>query len=227
MDSYDVLEIQCTSASDFYHKYRKRLAGQRLLRNIRRVFIVALTIYFLVGFSSPTAQTSLVSDLTRRMNALQEVMDSEDEDVTNEITMLAEVIRFATDSRLIECEAMRYASLIHHASQLHEQDPIEIVALIVAESSFQNESINEKTGDFGLGQVNWKYWGQPNGLTPQDLIDPAINIVMTCEIFHHYGNNFDKYHRGDGIKSRAYSVNVKSILSLLKTHAKSLRAGMS
>ena len=132
-----------------------------------------------------------------------------------EILNLANMIQFITDNKLPEGKALRYAGLIFHASQKYGVNPPEIIALIMAESQFKENSINAKSGDYGLGQINWKHWGKDFGLSRQDLLDPAINIYMTCHVYKFFGNDFGKYHRGFGIRSKAYVVNVKSILSSL------------
>jgi soluble lytic murein transglycosylase-like protein len=137
-----------------------------------------------------------------------------------EILNLAAMIRFITNEQVSEGKALRYAGLIFHAAQKYGVNPLEIIALIMAESRFKEGSINAKTGDYGLGQVNWVHWGKDLGLTHQDLLDPAINIYMTCHIYNYFGKDFGKYNRGHGVKSRAYVLNVKSFLSSLNAFAK-------
>jgi soluble lytic murein transglycosylase-like protein len=129
------------------------------------------------------------------------------------------MIQFVTNNKLPEDKALKYASLIFHASQKYGVNPPEIIALIMAESQFKETSINAKSGDYGLGQINWKHWGKDYGLSRQDLLDPAINIYMTCHVYKYFGKDFGKYHRGFGIKSKSYVVNVKSILSSLHVFA--------
>jgi soluble lytic murein transglycosylase-like protein len=136
-----------------------------------------------------------------------------------EILNLAAMIRFITNDQVSEGKALRYAGLIFHAAQKYGVNPLEIIALIMAESRFKEGSINAKTGDYGLGQVNWVHWGKDLGLTHQDLLDPAINIYMTCHIYNYFGKDFGKYNRGHGVKSRAYVLNVKSFLSSLNAFA--------
>jgi hypothetical protein len=144
-----------------------------------------------------------------------------------EIKRLAEMIRVVTDGGLSEWKAYRYAGLIYYSTQKYELNPLEIVALITAESSFKAGSVNRRTGDYGLGQINWEHWGKPLGLTTQDLMDPSTNIVMTCHVFKFFGGDFSKYHRGKGIQSKAYMANIKSILSILATLAQSNHEGIS
>ena len=94
-------------------------------------------------------------------------------------------------------------------------NPLEIIALITAESGFKEKSVNTKTGDYGLGQINWEHWGKDFGLTRQDLLEPSINIFLTCRVYKFFGQDVGRYHRGNGIKCKAYVVNVQSILSTL------------
>jgi soluble lytic murein transglycosylase-like protein len=129
------------------------------------------------------------------------------------------MIRMITDDQLFEGKVLRYAGLIFQAANKYRVNPLEIIAIIVAESEFKESSINAKTGDYGLGQINWRHWGKDYGLTPQDLLDPAINIYMTCHVYKFFGQDFGKYHRGNGVKSDAYMVNVKGILSTLHAFA--------
>jgi soluble lytic murein transglycosylase-like protein len=129
------------------------------------------------------------------------------------------MIRLITDNQHSEGKVLRYAGLIYHASQKYGVNPLEIIALIMAESGFKENSINKETGDYGLGQVNWEHWGKDYGYTPQELLDPSINIFLTCHVYKFFGNDFGKYHRGNGIQCKAYLVNVKSILSTLNAFA--------
>ena len=144
-----------------------------------------------------------------------------------EILNLAAMIRFITNDQLSEGKALRYAGLIFHASQKYGVNPLEIIALIMAESRFKEGSINAKTGDYGLGQINWVHWGKDLGLTHQDLLDPAINIYMTCHVYNYFGKDFGKYNRGHGVKSRAYVLNVKGFLSSLNAFAQMNREEVS
>ena len=129
------------------------------------------------------------------------------------------MIRLITDQQVSESKALRYAGLICHASQKFEVNPLEIIALIMAESCFKESSINKETGDYGLGQINWEHWGKDYRYSPQDLLDPSVNIFLTCHVYKFFGKDFGKYHRGNGIQSRAYIVNVKGILSTLNAFA--------
>ena len=136
-----------------------------------------------------------------------------------EILNLAGMIRLITDDQLPQNKVLRYAGLICHASKEFGVNPLEIIAIITAESSFKERSVNTETGDYGLGQINWKHWGKDYGLTTQDLMEPSMNIFLTCRVYKFFGQDFGKYHRGNGIKSNAYLVNVQSILSTLQAFA--------
>jgi hypothetical protein len=67
--------------------------------------------------------------------------------------------------------------------------------------------------------VNWKYWGKRNGLTPKELLDPAVNVILACHIYRYYGFDFAKYHNGNGKGNAAYIANLKRILTKLRAYA--------
>ncbi len=177
------------------------------------IFIIAFFIsqeYFF-----PSAQSSQRENPPEVREDISSPAGSAQDSSVKEILNLSSMIQFATNNKLPEDKALKYASLIFHASQKYGVNPPEIIALIMAESQFKETSINAKSGDYGLGQINWKHWGKDYGLSRQDLLDPAINIYMTCHVYSYFGKDFGKYHRGFGIKSKSYVVNVKSILSSL------------
>lgn len=135
---------------------------------------------------------------------------------------LANVIRSISNDTLSAPKALMYAGLISDAAEKYEVNPLEIIALIKIESNFKEESINTKTGDYGLGQINWEHWGRHNDLTTEDLLDPAVNIAMTCQVYKYFGKDFGRYHRGNGIQCEAYLANVNSILSTLNALVETL-----
>jgi hypothetical protein len=179
-----------------------------------------LTFLFVFGTASHTAYTSLSLPVERNWQRLQERMEWDFG--TRQISRLARMIQWATGERVQNREALKYAGLIHHAAFLYQLNELEIMALILAESTFQPESINKSSGDYGLGQINWEYWGKPFGLSPQDLLDPAVNILMTCHVFKYFQKDFARYHRGEGIRSRAYLIKVRSILSTLQVYSREI-----
>jgi hypothetical protein len=181
------------------------------------IFILAF--FLSQEYFFPSAQSSQRENSPQVKEDIFPSAGSAQDSSVKEILNLAAMIQFITDNKLPEGKALRYAGLIFHASQKYGVNPPEIIALIMAESQFKETSINAKSGDYGLGQINWKHWGKDYGLSRQELLDPAINIYMTCHVYKYFGKDFGKYHRGFGIKSKSYVVNVKSILSSLHVFA--------
>jgi hypothetical protein len=186
-----------------------------IIEGAKLVFIVAIAVVFLLEYMAPIAQKNLRVDFPVRIKQFFSFTKSGHGSNVKEVLNLARMIRLITDEQLSEAKALRYAGLIFHASQKYGVDPLEIIAIIMAESGFKENSINKETGDYGLGQVNWEHWGKDYGYTPQQLLDPSINIFLTCHVYKFFGQDFGKYHRGNGIQCKAYLVNVKSILSTL------------
>jgi hypothetical protein len=215
MRLFNIVLIPCSSASDFYLKFKKKMMLHTILEAAKLVFIVALTVFFLLEYISPIAQTSLGIDFPLKMKKFLSFTKSARDPSVIEVLNLAKMIRLITEDQLPEGKMLRYAGLIFHASQKYGVNPLEIIALIMAESGFKENSINQDTGDYGLGQINWEHWGKDYGYTPRELLDPSINIFLTCHVYKFFGQDFGKYHRGYGIQCKAYLVNVKSILSTL------------
>ncbi len=181
--------------------------------------LVVMAVLFLLDYFSPSAQTTHRNDSAEKIRGLpffaKSIHDSDPPEVLN----LAKMIRLITDDRLSPIQGLLYAELISQASQKFGVNPLEIIALILVESDFQEKSINTKTGDYGLGQINWKHWGEHNELTPQDLLDPSINIPLICQVYKFFGEDFGRYHRGNGPQCEAYLLNVNTILSALNAFA--------
>ena len=207
------------SGGDLYRKFKGKILFYAILGIVQGILIILLAALLILdrlpanlpsdwkghALLNPKSETAESSPLKSALDGFH----------FKEINHLAEMIRLVTEDRLTQWTTWRYASLIYHATQKYAVNPLEIVALIMAESSFKANSVNKKTGDYGLGQINWVHWGKPLALTPQDLMDPSINIVMTCHVYKFFGEDFGKYHRGNGIQSKAYIANIKSILSSL------------
>lgn len=211
------------SGGDLYRKFKGRIFFYAMLGIVQSILIILLAAFLILerlpaNLPSDWNWHTLLSPKSKMVESspLKSVLGGLN---FKEINHLAEMIQLVTGDELTQWTAWRYASLIYHASQKYKLNPLEIVALITAESSFKAKSVNKKTGDYGLGQINWEYWGKPLGLTRQDLMDPSINIVMTCHVYKFFGEDFGKYHRGNGIQSKAYIVNIKSILSTLGAFA--------
>jgi len=214
MKLFNIHVIMCNSVSDFHSKFKKRMVLHTVLESVKIVSLVAITAFFVLEYITPPTQKSLRTSFPAGMEEFISTTKSADSSV-KEVLHLANMIRFITENQLPETKMFRYASLIFHAARKHGVNPLEIIAIIVAESNFKETSINKETGDYGLGQINWEHWGKDFGLMPQELLDPSINIFLTCHIYKFFGKDFGKYHRGNGIQSNAYLVNVRSILSTL------------
>jgi len=219
--------IPCSSVSDFYLKYKKRLVLHTILEAVKLVFIAAIVAFFLMEFFLPYAQPSLRIDFPDRIREFLSFTKSGRDANVKEVLNLAHMIRSITDNQLSEGKTLRYAGLICHASQTCGVNPLEVIAIIMAESGFKENSINKETGDYGLGQINWEHWGKDYGYAPQELLDPSINIFLTCHVYEFFGKDFGRYHRGNGIQSKAYIVNVKSILSTLNALTELNKQGIS
>ena len=191
-----------------------------IIEGAKLVFIVAIAVFILLEYMAPIAKKSLRVDFPVRIKQFLSFTKLGHGTNVKEVLNLASMIRLITDGQLSETKVLRYAGLIFHASQKYGVDPLEIVAILMAESGFKENSINKETGDYGLGQVNWEHWGKDYGYTPQQLLDPSINIFLTCHVYKFFGEDFGKYHRGNGIQSKAYLVNVKGILSTLNAFGK-------
>ena len=215
MKLFDILLIPCDSASDVYVKLKKRIMLHTFLEAAKLLFIIAIAAFFLLEYGAPFAPKSLGIEFPDRMKEFLSFTKTARESSVREVLNLASMIRLITDDQLSEGKALKYAGLISQASQKFGVNPLEIIALIMAESGFKESVINRETGDYGLGQINWGHWGKDYGYTPQQLLDPAINIFLTCHVYKFFGEDFGKYHRGGGIQCRAYLVNVKGILSTL------------
>jgi hypothetical protein len=214
MKLFSIHVITCNSSSDFHSKFKNRIMLHTILESVKIVFIVAIAVFVLLEYVAPLAQRSARTDFPAGMEGFLSFTKSADSSV-KEVLHLANMIRLITDNQVPEAKLLRYAGLIFHASRKHGVNPLEIIAIVMAESNFKESSINKETGDYGLGQINWEHWGKGYGLTPQELLDPSINVFLTCQVYKFFGKDFGKYHRGNGIQSNAYILNVKSILSTL------------
>ncbi len=220
MKLFNIHVITCSSVSDFHSKFKKGMILHIILESFKLFFIAAIAVFFLIEYGLPLAQKSMQPDLPAGM---AQPADSS----VKEVLRLANMIRLITENQLSEAKMLRYAGLICHASQKHGVNPLEIIAIIMAESNFKENSVNKETGDYGLGQINWEHWGKDFGLMPHQLLDPSINIFLTCHVYKFFGKDFGKYHRGNGIQSNAYLVNVKSILSTLNAFIEENKGNIS
>ncbi len=226
MKLFNIHVITCNSVSDFHSKFKKGMIFHFILESFKLFFIAAIAVFVLLEYGAPLAQRSLQADFPTGIDEFLSITKTSDSSV-KEVLRLVNMIRFITENQLSEAKMLRYASLISHASQKHGVNPLEIIAIIMAESNFKENSINKETGDYGLGQINWQHWGKDFGLMPHQLLDPSINIFLTCHVYKFFGKDFGKYHRGGGIQSSAYLVNVKSILSTLNAFVEGDKGNIS
>ena len=227
MKLFNILLIPYDSANDFHLKLKKKITLHFLLELAKLFFIIAIAGFFLLEYAAPFAHKSLGIEFPDKIKKFVSFTRTAQEASAQEVLQLAHMIRMITDGKLSEGKALSYAGLISQASQKFRLNPLEIIALIMAESNFKENAINNETGDYGLGQINWGHWGKDYGYTPQQLLDPAINIFLTCHVYKFFGEDFGKYHRGNGIQCRAYLVNVKSILSTLNAFEELKRKNIS
>ncbi len=204
--------------SESVEKLRKKFVLRPLLDLGRHFLIVVVAVFFVLEYFSPWVQPNQKAAFREKAGEFLSLTQSLPEPKVEEILRLADLIRWVSTDPLPENKALKYAALISHASEKFGVRALEIIALITAESGFKETSVNSRTGDYGLGQINWKHWGKHNGLTTQDLLDPSVNIYMTCQVYKYFGQDFGKYHRGNGIKDEIYVLNLKSILSSLKAY---------
>lgn len=226
MKLFNIHVITCNSVGDFQSKLKKRMILHTILESVKIVFLVAVTTFFVLEYVVPLTQKSLQTHYPAGMEEFLSVTQSSDSSV-KEVLNLANAIRFITGNQLSEAKMLRYAGLISHASQKNGVNPLEIIAIIMAESNFREDCVNKETGDYGLGQINWEHWGKDFGLMPHQLLDPSVNIFLTCHVYKFFGKDFGKYHRGNGIQSKVYIVNVKSILSTLNAYVKRNKENVS
>ena len=215
MKLFNIKLIPCSSGSDFTLESKKKMRIPAIFEVTKLIFIIAIAVFLFLEYFSPFSQRRPGMDFPVSMRELLVSTKPTRDPSVKEVLHLANVIRFITDAQLSEGKVLRYAGLITHASQKYGINPLEIIALIMAESNFKENSINQETGDYGLGQINGEHWGKDYGYTPQQLLDPSVNIFLTCHVYKFFEKDFGKYHRGSGIQCRAYLVNVKSILSTL------------
>lgn len=181
--------------------------------------VAGLCVLFLMNYFPALPAAGALAEGLQKSARLLPAANSAARSEAQTVVKLARMIRLITEDQVAENRALRYAGLISQASLRFGVNPVEIIALIMTESNFKEKSVNAQTGDYGLGQINFEHWGKPFGLTSQDLLDPALNIFMTCRVYKYFGSDVGRYHRGNGIKSQAYLVSVASVLSTLNAYA--------
>jgi len=226
MRFFNIHVVPYHSASDLHSKLERKIVIHAVLESVKIALIAAIGVFVLIANMTPLPQKSMRADFPAGMGEFLSYTKSADID-TKGVLHLTSVIRLITENQIPEAKMLRYAGLIFHASKKYGVNPLEIIAIIMAESNFKEDSINRETGDYGLGQINWQYWGKDYGLTPQELLDPSINIFLTCHVYKFFGSDFGRYHRGNGIQCGAYLVNVRGILSTLNAFIESKKENIS
>ena len=226
MKLFNIHVIASPSEGEFHSKFEKRMILHTVLESVRLFLIAVIGVFVLLEYGALLSRKGLQTHYPAGMEEFVSSTRPADTSV-KEVLRLANMIRLITENQLSEAKTLRYAGLIAHASQKQGVDPLEIIAIIMAESNFREDCINKETGDYGLGQINWEHWGKDFGLMPHQLLDPSINIFLTCHVYKFFGKDFGKYNRGNGIKSKVYIVNVRSILSTLNAFVKKNKENIS
>lgn len=219
MKLFNLLISGCT-VGDWGRKFGEKMF-RPFLKAARIAFFIAV-VFLLLEYSSPFVQPDASHDLAGASAKIPAVPESIRDSNVQRVLTLANMIRWISNDTLPAPKVLMYAGLISDAAEKYEVNPLEIIALIKIESNFKEASINTKTGDYGLGQINWEHWGRHNDLTSEDILDPAVNISMTCQVYKYFGKDFGRYHRGNGIQCEAYRANVNRILSTLNALAETL-----
>ena len=136
MKLFNIHVITCNSVSDFNSKFKKKMILHTIQESVKIVFLVAITAFFVLEYVAPLTQKSLRTCFPAGMEEFLSVTRSSDSSV-KEVLHLANMIRFITENQLSEAKMLRYAGLISHASQKNGLNPLEIIAIIMAESNFK------------------------------------------------------------------------------------------
>jgi soluble lytic murein transglycosylase-like protein len=93
-----------------------------------------------------------------------------------------------------------------------------LVAIAYVESGFRPDLINN-TGDHGLMQVNWNWWGKKFVDAPSDLLNVYKNVEIACKIIKSNESNgfmnLASYHSFNPYRQHEYSEKLKSALRRL------------
>ena len=131
MKLFNILLIPCNSASEFYFKFKKKML-YTVLEVGKVVFIVAITLFFLLEYVLPFTSTNLRIDLPDRVREFFSYKKSVCDASVQEVLNLANMIRLITNDQLSEGKVLRYAGLIFQASLKYSVNPLEIIAIIMA-----------------------------------------------------------------------------------------------
>jgi hypothetical protein len=91
--------------------------------------------------------------------------------------------------------------------------------IAAVESKFDHKAINYESGDYGLMQVNWFWWGKRFCKKPSELLDIEKNIEIACKILlTNRGMGFKGikyYHSLDDERAAIYENRIKKYASLI------------
>ena len=133
--------------------------------------------------------------------------------------------------RLGDEASYQYAVLIVKYASQYELDPLDIVAVIYQESSFNPQAISP-TGDYGLMGINWHYVGRHRVKEREDLFNAEKNIRIGVEMLNYWrelnrkntGTGkfsfafFNHYNQGVVIENGDYGKKVMNIRKKLVLH---------
>lgn len=93
-----------------------------------------------------------------------------------------------------------------------------LVAIAFVESNYRPNMINE-TGDYGVMQVNWHWWGKRYVQDPKDLLNVYKNVEIACKIIvenrkmgHEQLSSYHSFNKED---QKVYQQKLKLALGRL------------
>jgi len=93
-----------------------------------------------------------------------------------------------------------------------------LVAIAFVESTFRPNLINE-SGDHGVMQVNWQWWGKKFADNPKDLLNVYKNVEVACKIINENKrmghDQIESYHSFNKEKQQDYQERLKIALGRL------------
>lgn len=93
-----------------------------------------------------------------------------------------------------------------------------LVAIALVESNYKPDMIN-KSGDYGVMQVNWQWWGKKFVKEPNDLLNVYKNVEIACKIINENKkmgfNQLADYHSFNLERKKDYQEKLKIALRRL------------
>ena len=85
----------------------------------------------------------------------------------------------ASDSLAVLCPTRQaLAPLVEAAAAKHHVQPVVLVAMMRVESTCDPAAVNRRTSSVGLLQIKLDGSANPDGLSPDELSDPAVNLDL-------------------------------------------------